>query len=594
MAGEGIDADVSGQRPVEASARDLWVLVITAAGLLLRLRDLSREALWFDEVNSLWRTAGESLRGVLARIAGDVQAPLYDVVLWVWTAGGVRGTGEAFVRLPSVLCSAALIPVTAAIAQSAGGSRRAARLAAGLVALAPFQIRYAQEARPYALLALLAGLALLGTLRALRSAGSRGLALLAVSTTLLVLTHYYGVLLFAALALVLLLQGAAFGARLPRLVFALLFPAVVLLAWAPVAVRQFSAREMNSVYETLGASQLLDILDAQGVHGALGLRDTLLQPVLGSAVVAAPAAVWVGRLLLLALMLCGMWGAGTRSGACVAPAASPSTRAAACRAPAFLVLLLGALALVAGVLVPSSAVEDGASWLLKGGRALDADNLAAIGVVRRLAWITGIGLVLAAGLVAALPALVARCPRWTSMRVPLAAAVALPLLFTALLDLSGKHTLATRNMIVLMPAVAVLAALGWASLRPALRWAALVPLLLLALASLALAEPYASKADWRGAARCVADSGVEPLAHPPWIARCVEFHTGRPWNSVFGSYRAEDVASWAAARPGVVLVTQFEELAPSASVRDMLQAQFGPPRRSAFEGGLHCDVYGMP
>ncbi|HTE06194.1 MAG TPA: hypothetical protein VK824_08360, partial [Planctomycetota bacterium] len=177
-----------GIRAAEPPARDepalLPVCVVTLLGLLLRLAALGAEPLWFDEVNTLWRVAGSSLRGVLTRIAGDVQAPLYDILSWIWTAGGTH-SGAAWVRLPSALASAALVPVTALLARELGARRHAQVLAAALVAFAPFQVRFAQEARPYALLALLGGLLLLAAARIAASGARRGLLLLAVTGPLL-------------------------------------------------------------------------------------------------------------------------------------------------------------------------------------------------------------------------------------------------------------------------------------------------------------------------------------------------------------------------------------------------------------------------
>jgi hypothetical protein len=596
----------------------LAVWALTGLGLLLRLAGLGTQDLWFDEVNTLWRVSAGSLRAVVTRIAGDVQAPLYDLLAWAFTAGGSL-TGATWVRLPSALLSAALVPVTAALARELGLRRRGQAIAAALVALAPFQVRFAQEARPYALLALLSGLLLLAAARVAASGGRRGLLLLAVTGPLLALVHYYGVLAWLAVAAALLLDAAACAGRLPRLLYALLPTVAGLLLWSPAALRQFRLRELNAVYAPLDARALLELLDAQGLHAALALPAPVLDEALGATAGLAPAAVWIARALLALLLAAGAWGcwrcvrppapsADERASgpAPPTPRSPPATSDAPvrapldvrlCRGPA-LVLLLLALLVVGLSALPTDALARTASALFKAGRPLDAENLEFIESLRTL------GTKVAALLGLASTAACLGLPPWVRLarvRLPAAAwpalAIALPLLAVALLDLTGKRTLATRNLIGLAPAGAVLAALGLERLRasaPRAELAALALLAVIALPSLAALPAYGAKADWRGAAALVQSSGAEPIAAPPWVARCVEFHAGRPWNSVFGSRRAEDVAAWAAARERVVLVRQFDDFEDLAAIAAALAVRFGAPQVNVFRGGLRCEVYGPP
>ncbi len=565
----------------------VWLL--TGLGLVLRLVRVGDEALWFDEVNTLWRAAGGSLGRVVSRIAGDVQAPLFDLITWAWTRGATI-TDAGWVRFPSVLFSTALIPVTACLARELGLRRRAQIVAAACVSFAPFQLRFAQEARPYALLALLAGVLLLAAARIAATGGRRGLLLLAITGPLLVMTHYYGVLAWLAIVAALLLDAAACQTRLPRMLASCLPALVALLLWSPVAWRQFQLKEMNGVYGPLDGKALLELLDAGAMHAPLTASPESLAGALGGVAGAAPAAVWIGRVLLLALLVAGAWGCW-RIGRCRVAGVS-------CRGPAAALLAVAGLLLLGGSLVPASAWADVASAVFKGGRPLDAENLAALQQLRSFAPRLAGGVVIAACLVlVVLPAWVRRggwrlpAPAWPVL------AISLPLLAVAVLDRTGKHTLATRNLIGLAAPCAVLVAAGTERLRT--RSAAAERIALGVLASLLLVSLFAypvwsAKADWNGAALAVEGSGAEPLAAPPWIARCVEFHTHRPWNTVFGSRNPEEVRAWLASRQRVMLVRQFDDIEDNGPVVAELTARFGPPVVGVFRGGLRCELYGAP
>jgi hypothetical protein len=560
--------------------------LIALAAAVPRLLGLGREALWFDEVNTLYRASAEGLAGVLARSAADVQAPLFDLVSW-FVAGPLGRADAASLRLPAALCSIALVPVAGALAFSFTGRRAAAVFAALLMAVSPFQIRFAQEARPYALLALLSGLLLLGAMRVLGSGARRGLLLIAITGPALVLTHYYGVLMFGAVVLVLVAGAGRFGARLPRVAWVVLPALLALLAWSPAALRQMSLREMNTVYAPLDGSMLLEILDAQGVAASLRTAPVLLAQSIGPMASLAPWGLWLGRALLLLLIVMG-WRAARVPGTAARP--TDDEVPGSCRAPAMALGALG-LALCAGALWISDALFDRvAAEVFKGGRVLDEENRRFVSHVRSLLLPAGGALVLLGALVGGLPAFARRAGRgWPRVRL-LHAALLLPLLAPFLLDLSGKYTLATRNMIMLAPAAAALAAAGW--LRLSTTRARLVGglLCLLALLSLFASPAYGVKRDWRAAAETVTRSGLDPIAYPPSLARCVEHHTGRPWQSVFGTWRADEVDDWAAGKAGAVLVSAHATPQEQAAVQAALAQRFGPPLVRELRG-ITCRIY---
>ncbi|MFD9033494.1 glycosyltransferase family 39 protein [Streptomyces sp. NPDC059567] len=139
----------------------LWPALLTLA---LTLYEIDHPLLWEDELNT-WDMVTRST-GRLLDTVGNVDAVLtvYYLLLHGWTV--VFGDSATALRMPSALAMTGAAACTALIGQQLFGRR--AGLAAGLLfALTPVVVRYAHEARPYALVVLAVALATLALLRAL-------------------------------------------------------------------------------------------------------------------------------------------------------------------------------------------------------------------------------------------------------------------------------------------------------------------------------------------------------------------------------------------------------------------------------------------
>src|SRR3954452_79765 len=167
----------------------LWSLgLVVGVGAVVRFAGLDTQSLWLDE----WLTrnhATMSLPDMLTSLTQtEAHPPLYFVCVWLWSK--VFGLGEAGLRSFSALAGTATVP----LAYFAARTRlpgRAALLAAALVALNPFSVWFAQEARPYALLELLCVASLVCTIRVADGAGRRWLWGWAVTASLALLTHVF-------------------------------------------------------------------------------------------------------------------------------------------------------------------------------------------------------------------------------------------------------------------------------------------------------------------------------------------------------------------------------------------------------------------
>lgn len=144
--------------------RHLWILgAMTLAGAALRFFLIDKESLWMDEAYSVWfsqRPLGELWSQVPAY---ETHPPFYYTILKGWTF--LFGQGEGALRALSAMAGVCAIPLIYALgATVAEGSnaRQAGLASAGLYTLAPVQLLYAQEARPYGLLMLSASMAMAG------------------------------------------------------------------------------------------------------------------------------------------------------------------------------------------------------------------------------------------------------------------------------------------------------------------------------------------------------------------------------------------------------------------------------------------------
>ncbi len=157
-AGLGTPARSSGhRRPRRIGRPPIGLLLVTGLGGALRFWQLDAKGLWLDEAFSVWmaRHPLDEMLGWIARI--DQHPPLYYLLLHLWLS---LGDDPATIRALSALFSTLTVPVVYALGSRLEGPR--VGLLAGLIlALAPFHVRFAQEARMYALLTFSAALAML-------------------------------------------------------------------------------------------------------------------------------------------------------------------------------------------------------------------------------------------------------------------------------------------------------------------------------------------------------------------------------------------------------------------------------------------------
>jgi 4-amino-4-deoxy-L-arabinose transferase-like glycosyltransferase len=206
-----------------------WLVGCLVAATGLRLFRLGHQPLWIDELISLqlatYVDGAPFWRGLLT----DIHGPFNSAILHLWVQLG--GVGETWLRLLYVLPSVAAVPVVYILARDLF-DERAGRIAAWVLALAPFHVWYAQEVRSYSWTLLWASIALWLFVRIWDGRAGRGqwFALAGV-LALAVLTNFSVAFLLIALSLLMLLRRPFSARRLAAWGGVLVFVGLVFLPW---------------------------------------------------------------------------------------------------------------------------------------------------------------------------------------------------------------------------------------------------------------------------------------------------------------------------------------------------------------------------
>jgi mannosyltransferase len=197
----------------------LMVGVPALAGLVAGGYKIGYAPLWRDEASTK-AVAGRSVGQILALLHHtDAVHGAYYLVMHV--AVGILGTTAGALRLPSLAAMSVACAFTAAIGYrlavaAAAPLARFTGLCAGLVlATSPYMIRYAQEARSYAIVTMFATIATYFLLRALWD-GRRWWVAYGVAVAVCGLFNIFGLLILAAHGLSLAIAGARQRAAVAR------------------------------------------------------------------------------------------------------------------------------------------------------------------------------------------------------------------------------------------------------------------------------------------------------------------------------------------------------------------------------------------
>jgi len=196
----GVNQIAGSSRQAESASWVHWLalFLLLAAGTAVRFLYLARKPFWFDECFSVevarvgW---GNFLRLLWWR---EANMSLYYLLLRIWLgARPPAGQSEFFIRSLSVVTDAATLAAIYWLARKLY-DRRVGLIAAALFACNAYSVRYAQEARSYALFVLLATLSSGFLIALMREPTRRHRMAYILVSVLAVYAHLYALLLLAA------------------------------------------------------------------------------------------------------------------------------------------------------------------------------------------------------------------------------------------------------------------------------------------------------------------------------------------------------------------------------------------------------------
>lgn len=175
--------------------RSLLVMAALLAGAAyLRFHLLTNKSFWFDEGFSVGVARLDWSNFLHLLWLREANMALYYVLLKLWMAFGMS---EFYVRTLSVIFALAALPVVYALGARLFGTR-AGLIAAALLSVNAFHVRYSQEARGYTLLVFLSALCSWFWVRCIEHPTPRNWRLYTLASILIVYSHFYGILVVVA------------------------------------------------------------------------------------------------------------------------------------------------------------------------------------------------------------------------------------------------------------------------------------------------------------------------------------------------------------------------------------------------------------
>jgi uncharacterized membrane protein len=162
-------------------------------GAFLRFYGLNLQSFWYDELCSTTRAAPHlQISKIIKTYQKDPHPPFHPLLLHYWMK--IFGYNQFSTRLLSAIFG--IVGVFAFYLLGCEiSNRRTGLITSMLAAVNYFHIYYSQEVRPYIFAALWGTLSFYFLLQLLREQNKKHLLLYAVSSTLMIYTHYYGLIM---------------------------------------------------------------------------------------------------------------------------------------------------------------------------------------------------------------------------------------------------------------------------------------------------------------------------------------------------------------------------------------------------------------
>ncbi len=170
------------------------LLIVFMLGMGLRLYGLDADSLRLDEVKTLRHSQLDFASMISVQAKASAHPPLLYAMTHLFMV--LFGDSDFAIRLQAALLGSVSVLLTYKVGEILW-SRKTGVIAAFLLAISAYHLRYSQEARHYSLMVFLSLLSLILLLKALQGARWRMWGLFAICASLLIYTHYFDLLLLA-------------------------------------------------------------------------------------------------------------------------------------------------------------------------------------------------------------------------------------------------------------------------------------------------------------------------------------------------------------------------------------------------------------
>lgn len=217
--------------PYSSSKRALILLLaILAVGFSLRLYRIDRQGLWYDELHSIIPTdPSNSLVSVIEYCKND-QPPAYFLMLYSWYK--LFPYNEASGKVLGAIIGVLGIITMYFLGKEVGG-RDVGLAVSFLTAGNIYHVYYSQELRFYGLLFLMTCLSFLFFIRFIKSPIIRNQLFFAITTALLLYTHYFGLVVALTQAIIFMIIGLVYRRDAKFFLKGLTCAIIVFLAFLP-------------------------------------------------------------------------------------------------------------------------------------------------------------------------------------------------------------------------------------------------------------------------------------------------------------------------------------------------------------------------
>jgi len=216
--------------PLSSKRQLILLIVLLAAGLSLRLYHIDKLSLWFDELHSIIPTnPANSLVSVIEYCKED-QPPAFFLTLYFWY--NLFPYNEASGKVLCAIIGTLGILSMYFLGKEVGG-RNVGLAVSFLTAGNIFHVYYSQELRFYGLLFLMTSLSFLFFIRFIKTPTIRNQLFFAITTTLLLYTHYFGLVVTMTQAIIFIIIGLVYRRGVRFFLKGLVCAAIVLLAFLP-------------------------------------------------------------------------------------------------------------------------------------------------------------------------------------------------------------------------------------------------------------------------------------------------------------------------------------------------------------------------